>query len=60
MSLIHRIAISRRDRGRQTAANEAIAAMDRYKIAGWNRRLQAEIMRKDRAVRSQESGGEEQ
>jgi hypothetical protein len=56
MSLIHRIAISRNDRERQTVASEAIAAMDRYMIAGWNKSLRAEISRKGRALAPQEPG----
>lgn len=56
MSLIHRIAISRNDRERQTVASEAIAAMDRYTIAGWNKNLRAEITRKNRALAPQQPG----
>lgn len=58
MSLIHRIAINRRDQERQTAAHQAIAAMDRYKIVRWNRSLRSEINRKDRNLAPQEQGHE--
>ena len=60
MSLIHRIAISRHDRERQTAASEAIAAMDRYRVAGWNKSLRAEIARRGRQLFPQTPDAERQ
>ena len=50
MFLLRRIAISKGDKARQTAAYEALAVIDQPKVANWNRLLEAEIRQK-RATR---------